>query len=188
VTLSIPVPLRWAAAIAGLVLLSWVGYEIGRAGDDVTIPRVTQPSTLTGGEVSGKRINGQEWSMDYDTAVMSADDSQVQIAHVRDGRIHRAGKPDVRMHADDVTINTTSNDLFVNGPVSFVEDEGKGRKRTFATVGARYYGATHILELDHPATITDGGTTVKVATMTIDFRTGDAHLGALVGEQPGQQP
>jgi lipopolysaccharide export system protein LptC len=176
---------RWPVALVTFAFLAWFGFEIGRAGDDVTVPRVTQPSTLIDCHASGKRISGSAWSIDCDTAVMSADGSQVHTNHVRDGRIHRKGKPDIRMHADDVTVNTASNDLFVNGPVSFEEDEGGGRMRTFKTVGARYYGGTRVLTIDHPTTITDDGATVTVASMSIDFRTDDAQLGRIVGDRPG---
>jgi hypothetical protein len=178
------VPWRTALAVAGLGLLAWVGFEIGRAGNDVTIQRLNGPSTLVSGEVNGKRLNGEAWSLDYDRVTMSPDGAQAQIAHVRDGRIHRAGKPDVLMQGDDVTVNTVTNDLFVNGPVTFKEDLGGGRVRTFATIGARYIGATRILTLDRTATITDAGATLTVASVTVDFRTGEAQLGRIVGERP----
>jgi hypothetical protein len=178
-------PWRTAVAIVALAFLAWVGFEVGRAGSDVTIQHVQGPSTLVAGRVTGKRLNGQAWSLDYDKVTMSPDGAQAQIDHVRDGHIHRVGKPDVLMSADNVTVNTVTNDLTVAGPVTFEEDLGGGRTRTFATTGARYVGASRILTIDHTATITDAGATVTVASMTIDFRTGDARLGRIVGERPG---
>jgi hypothetical protein len=181
-------PWRTTVAVAVLAFLAWVGFEVGRAGNDVTIQRLTGPSTLVSGEVNGKRLNGEAWSLDYDRVTMSPDGAQAQIAHVRDGRIHRAGKPDVLMQGDDVTVNTVTNDLYVNGPVTFKEDLGGGRMRTFATNGARYIGATRILTLDHIATITDAGATITVASVMVDFRTGDARLGRIIGERPASLP
>ena len=176
---------RTPVALASLAFLAWVGFEIGRAGSDIVVQRVQQPSTLLNGRVTGKRVDGRAWSLDYDTVTMSADGSQATIGKVREGRLHRKGKSDVLMQGDDVTVNTATNDLFVRGKVKFREDLGGGRIRTFETTGARYVGATRTLQLDNRATITDAGATVIVATMTIDFRTGDAKLGRIEGTRPG---
>ncbi|HEV3086209.1 MAG TPA: hypothetical protein VGX96_03205 [Candidatus Elarobacter sp.] len=176
---------RIPAAIAALAFLAWVGFEIGRAGGDIQMGRVTSPDVLTHGKVNGKRLDGRAWSLDYDTVTMSPDGSQATIAHVRDGRIHRVGKPDVLMKADGVTVNTNTNDLMIAGPVEFSETVSPGRVRTFKTVGARYGGITKIMELEHPATITDAGATVNVTHATVDFRTGDVSLGRIEGTKPG---
>jgi len=176
---------RAVGSVALLALLAWVGFEIGRAGTDVEVPRAVGPDTLTGGAIQGKRIDRREWSLDFDTLTMSPDGTQATIAHVRDGRLHRAGKPDVLMKADGVTINTVSNDLFITGPVSFREQIAPGRVRTFKSVGARYQGAARTLELDHAATITDGSATVTVQEAKVDFRTGQVDLGRIEGVKPG---
>ena len=176
---------RTPAVLGIFVFLAWVGFEIGRAGSDIAVQRVQQPSRLLNGKVNGKRLDGRAWSLDYDTVSMSADDTQATIGKVRQGRLHRNGKPDVLMQGDDVTVNRVTSDLFVRGPVSFKEDLGKGRTRTFVTTGARYIGATRVLQLDHEATITDAGATIVVENMTIDFRTGDAKLGRIEGKRPG---
>ena len=179
---------RIPAALIALAFLSWVGYEIARAGNDITPPRVATQSTLANGKISGRRIDGRAWSLDYDTATMSPDGSYATIAHVRDGRLHRVGKPDVRLKADDVTVNTLTNDLTIRGPLWVDEPMGPGRTRTVKTVGARYVGATRTLQLDHTATITDGGTTITVASATVDFRTGDSKFGRIEGTKAGSTP
>ena len=180
--------MRWwrvAAVVAALAFLAWVGFEIGRAGGDVQVGRVALPDVMSHGKVTGKRLDGRAWSLDYDTVTMSPDGSQATIAHVRDGRLHRAGKPDVLIKADGVTVNTITNDLIVTGPVDVTETIAPGRLRTFKTVGARYVGASRVMELDHTATITDAGTTVVVGNATVDFRTGDVKLGRIEGIKPG---
>jgi hypothetical protein len=178
---------RVPAALAALAFLGWVGYEIGRAGGDIQVQRVAGPDTLTHGKVQGRRIDGRSWSLDYDTVTMSPDGSQATIAHVRDGRIKRVGKPDVLMKADNVTVNTITNDLTITGPVEFSEGIAPGRTRTFKTVGARYTGVTRVMQLDHTATITDSGATVVVSNATVDFRTGDVSLGRIEGTKPGSK-
>ena len=176
---------RVPATVAGFALLAWVGYEIGLAGSDVQMPPVAGPDTLKQGKVQGKRIDGRAWSLDYDIATFSPDGTQATIAHVRDGRIHRAGKPDVLMKADNVTVNTLTHDLTVAGPVTFTEKQSSGETRTFASTGARYIGATRVLNLDHTATITEGDANVTVEKASIDFRTGEVKLGPIEGAKPG---
>ena len=176
---------RTPAALAILAFLAWVGFEIGRAGSDIVVQRVQQPSKLVDCRVNGKRVDGRAWSLDCDTVTLSADGTLATIGKVRDGRLHRKGKPDLLIQGDDITVNTATNDLYVRGPVRFKEDLGGGRTRTFTTTGARYVGATRVLELDHPSTITDAGATILVSNMTIDFRTGETKLGRIEGTRPG---
>ena len=172
---------RAPAVVAVLAFLAWIGYEIGRAGNDITVPRTPRNDVLTGGAIHGKRIDQRAWSLDFDTASVSPDGSQATIAHVRDGRIHRPGKPDVTMTADGVTVNRITNDFTVSGPVTFVEPEPGGRVRRFTTVGAHYSGSTRVLHLDHTATITEGTTKVVVSNAKVNFRTGDVSVGSLQG-------
>ncbi len=178
---------RIVASILALAFLAWVGFEIGRAGSDVEFARTAGPEQLIKGSLHGRRIDQRAWSLDYDTATMSPDGTTITIAHVRDGRIHRVGKPDVLMTADGVTVNRTTEDLTVTGPVKFIEDVGGGRKRTFQSTGALYNGTTRVLDLNHPSTITDSGATVTVAKMTVNFRTGDSSFGRIEGVKPGAQ-
>ena len=176
---------RVPVAVAVLALLAWVGYEIGRAGSEIQVARIAAPNTLVNGRVSGKRIDGRAWSLDYDTVTMSPDGSQATIGHVRDGRLHRAGKPDVLIKADGVTVNTVTNDLSITGPVTFTEQEGPGRTRRFETTGARYSGVTHEMSLDRSATITEGDAKVVVGNAVVNFRTGEVKLGRIEGTKAG---
>jgi hypothetical protein len=170
---------------ATFALLAWVGYEIGRAGSEVPVRQTAGPDTLRQGKAEGKRLDGRAWSLDYDTATFTPDGSQATIAHVRDGRIHRVGKPDVLMSADNVTVNRLTNDLNVAGPATFTEKQTSGEKRTFVTIGARYIGATRLLNLDHTTTITQGDAKVVVEKVSVDFRTGEVKLGRIEGTKPG---
>jgi hypothetical protein len=176
---------RIPLVLAVLALLAWVGYEVARAGGEIAVQRMPAPDTMKHGHVQGRRIDGRSWSLDYDTVSMSPDMTTATIAHVRDGRLHRAGKSDVLMQADGVTVNTSTNDVTVTGPVTFTEQQAPGRTRTFKTVGAHYTGATRELVLDHTATITEAGTTIVVSRATVNFRTGEMSLGRIEGMKPG---
>ncbi len=175
---------RVVAAAAVLAFLAWVGFEIGRAGSDVQVARIATSGSLTGAQLVGKRLDGKSWSLDADSITTSPDNSVATIGHVRDGRIHRPGKPDVLMQADDVQVNTYTNDLVVAGDARFVLPEGGGRTRTFTTKGARYLGGARELDLDHTVTITDGPAKVVVSKAKVNFRTGDVSLGAIEGSSP----
>jgi hypothetical protein len=172
---------RAPAILVVFAFLAWVGFEIGRAGSDVVVPRSPSDDMLVGGTIHGKRIDQRAWSLDFDTASVSPDGTTATIAHVREGRIHRPGKPDVKMTADGVLVNRVSNDFTVTGPVTFVEPQKDGKVRRFTTIGAHYSGGTHILQLDHSATITDGTTKATFANATVNFRTSDVTVGRLEG-------
>ncbi|HYZ14780.1 MAG TPA: hypothetical protein VE591_00205 [Candidatus Acidoferrum sp.] len=178
------IPWRTPAAIVVLGLLGWVGFEIGRAGGDISPPHIASQSTLNHGVITGKRVDGRSWSLDYDHATMSPDGTQATIAHVHNGRLHRRGKPDVLFKADDVTANTATSDFTVRGAVNLTEELARGRRRTFTTTGAQYVGLTHTLILPNSVTIVDGPTTISVANATVDFRTGATTLGRIVGVKP----
>jgi hypothetical protein len=135
--------------------------------------------------LSGKRIDGRAWTMDYDKVTMSPDATYATIEHVRDGRIRRPGKPDVLVRADGVTVNTITNDLTITGPVTITDPERDGTTRVLRTVGAQYIGSSHTLILEHPATITADGATITVGGARMDFRTGATQLGRIVGTRPG---
>jgi len=114
------------------------------------------------------------------------------VSFVRDAGARRvieaacadAGAPFVSV-ADSVTVNTLTHDLTVAGPVTFTEKQSSGQTRVFATRGARYVGATRLLYLDQPATITEGDAKINVDKLSVDFRTGEVKLGHIEGTKPG---
>jgi hypothetical protein len=180
-------PWRLPTTIAALALLGWVGFEISRAGTDIVPPRMATESTLNHGVVTGKRVDGRSWSLDYDSAVLSPDGSMATIAHVRSGRLRAKGKPDILFSADDVTANTATNDFSVRGPINVRQQIGPGRLRTLKTTGAQYYGATHTLTLANQVTLTDGTATIVVANATLNFQSGAMTLGRIVAVKPGSK-
>lgn len=179
---------RTPAIVAAFALLAWVGFEIGQAGNVAPPSTNGRPTTLTGGVVTSKRIDGRAWTLDADRVEMSPDQTTATIEHITDGRLHRPGKPDVLITADDVTVNTVTSDLTVRGRVTVVDPLGHGATREFRTVGATYFGTTHTLRLDHVTTMTEGPTTITVANATIDFAGGKAKLGRIVGDRSGSAP
>ena len=171
--------LRTAAALVVVAALAWVGYQTVRAGDDIPPPAPAGLTQLTGGHASDKRVDGKSWSLDYDTATMSADGSVAQIDNIRDGLIMREGKPYMHVHAKHIAANLTLNEFTVIGPVTFDEIGGQGR--TLVTTGAHYLGYAHTLELPNRVTIRSGLIRLTVEHATIDFSSGSTTLGRIVG-------
>ncbi len=171
--------LRVPIALIVLIGLGWIVYQTIHAGDEIPPPPAQTTTRLTGGSANDKRIDGKSWSLDYDTATLSPDGSIATIERVHDGVILRDGKPYMHMTAEHVTANLSVNDFTVTGNVAFVEVGGQHRR--LDTDGAHYSGTTHVLSLDHPTTIRDGAVTLRVATASINFLTGDTKLGRIAG-------
>jgi hypothetical protein len=171
--------IRTVAALIAVAGLSWIGYETVRAGSDVPPPAPQALTQLSGGRASDKRVDGKSWSLDYDSATMSADGSTAEIENIRDGVINRNGKPYMHVRAKHISANLALNDFVVTGPVTFVEIGGLGR--TLVTNGAHYLGYAHTLELPNRTTIRSGPVNLVVDHATIDFETGATVLGRIVG-------
>jgi lipopolysaccharide export system protein LptC len=172
---ALRVPLALIAALG----LGWIVYQTVHAGEEIPPPSLQTQTRLTGGSANDKRIDGKSWSLDYDTATLSPDGSLATIEHVHDGVILRDGKPYMHMTAQHVTANLALNVFDVSGAVTFTEVGGQHRR--LETDGAHYSGADHILHLDHPTTIRDGTVTLRVATASLNFITGETKLGRING-------
>jgi len=171
--------LRVPLAIVAAAVLSWIVYQTVHAGSEIPPPPAQQQTRLAGGSANDKRIDGKSWSLDYDTAELSADGAIATVEHVHDGVILRGGKPYMHLTAQHVTANLTLNDFIVTGNVTFTEIGGQHRR--LQTIGARYSGTDHTLHLDHTTMIRDGPFTVRVANAIINFSTGATTLGPIVG-------
>jgi hypothetical protein len=171
--------IRTMAVLIAVAALAWVGYQTMRAGDDIPPPVHAGLTQLTGGRASDKRVDGKSWSLDYDSATMSADGTTAEIENVRDGTIMRNGKPYMHVRAKHISANLALNDFVVTGPVTFAEIGGMQRRLT--TTGAHYLGYSHVLELPNRTTIRAGPLEVVVDRATVDFSTGATKLGRIVG-------
>lgn len=171
-----------AVVIAVLAAFAvWVGIGIYRAGGDVP-PVARNPETrLSHGHAEGRRIDGKpSWSLDYDRLVASADTTIATLENVRHGVLYRRGKPYMEITAKHVVINTLSNDFIATGPLVLVQND-RQHKRRLTSDAADYSGVLQTLTLKHPSDITSDGTRMKVATATVNFRSGDIALGPLIG-------
>jgi hypothetical protein len=173
--------LRVVLVLVALAVCTWIAYETVHAGEDVPPATPSALTHLSAGKASDKRIDGKSWSLDYDSATMSADGTTAEIANVRDGVINRNGKPYMRVRAQHITANLALNDFLVTGPVVF--SEIGGQQRTLVTNGAHYMGYNHTLDLANRVTIRSGRIHLIVDHATINFATGDTVLGRIVGTE-----
>lgn len=172
---------RCAIGIAVLAFVGWVVLGIYHAGGDVPPPIGNPDTKLTAGHAEGRRVGGKpSWSLDYDRLTSSGDSSVATLENVRHGLLYRRGKPYMEMTAKHVVINTLSNDFIVTGPLELTQNDG-GHRRRLTSDAANYSGALQTLTLPRPATITSDGTTLRVKTVTINFRSGDMALGPIIG-------
>jgi hypothetical protein len=175
---------RWRrlALIVAVIIGSWLVWQTIHAGDDVPLTHGGGSGSalvrLNGGTAGGKRLDGKSWSLDYANANFSQDGTTAELDDIHDGVIFRNGKPYVRMHARHVSANLATNDFTVIGGVTF--DEIDGRKRHLETSTARYIGNIHTVYLDQPTTITEGSAHLRVATLQMNFTTGDTVLGRVM--------
>ena len=82
---------------------------------DIVPPRIATQSTLNRGVVTGKRIDGRSWSLDYDTAVLSPDGSQTTIplkALFTDIKLDRKSYSVVLVTADGAELSFSLRELF----------------------------------------------------------------------------
>lgn len=173
--------LRLAIILVAAAFFGWVGWGIYHAGGDVPAPIHDAETKLTQGHAEGRRIGGnRSWSLDYDRLIASADTTTATLENVRHGELYRRGQPFMQMQAKHVVVNTITNDFIVTGPLELVQNDGKHRRR-LTSDAATYSGALQMLTLNHPADISSDGAKVKVASASVNFRSGEMSLGKLVG-------
>ncbi len=173
--------LRFGIAALALAFAAWVGLGVYRAGGDVPPPESHPETKLSLGHAEGRRVDGKpSWSLDYDRLTASADTTIATLENVHHGELYRRGKPYMAIRAQHVVVNTISNDFIVTGPLELVENDGE-HKRRLTSDAANYSGVLQTLTLTHPADISSDGAKVKVATATVNFRSGDMTLGPIIG-------
>lgn len=144
------------------------------------LPPAQAPVSLLGGQVINHHINTKSWSLDYDSARMTPDQSSGTITGIHDGIIYRKGKPYLKISAQQASVNTISLDFTATGLVHVVELGGKV-PTSFDTDLIVWSNALHDLTLRHPAYLHTGGQTLKVENVTVDLGTMKYHIGKIDG-------
>uniref|UniRef100_E6Q3V2 LPS export ABC transporter periplasmic protein LptC n=1 Tax=mine drainage metagenome TaxID=410659 RepID=E6Q3V2_9ZZZZ len=169
-----------AIAIGTLVGIWLVGGFIIAGLGPVPEPPGLQPIVLKGGKVRGNRIATKSWSFDYTRARLSPDGTNGNIQGVRHGIILRKGKPYAELSAEDIEVNTQTLDFTAIGKVHIVRLHDP-QKRSFDTDFANWINSIQTLTMPHPSYFHTGGATLKVAKITMNFKTGAVKLSGVSG-------
>ncbi len=172
---------KTAAWIAGAALLVYVVVEVILAGRGTPpLPSSQNGITLHGGHVQGNRISTKSWSFDYKSAQLSPDGTTGTVEGVRNGIVLRKGKPYARVAAEHISIDTQSLNFTALGKVH-VDLINDPQHKSFDTDLVIWTNGAKLLRMDHPSYVHSGDQTLKLQSVTINFDTGQIHLGGITG-------
>ena len=162
--------------LAGVCFVVFMVGGIILAGKDVPpMPSAQTPIFLQGGHIINHHIRTKAWSLDFDSAQMTPDQSSGTIDGVHDGVIFRKGKPYLKISAQNVSVNTGTLDFTATGLVHVVSLTSK-QPQSFDTDLIVWSNATHHLTLDHPSYFHTGSQTLKVQHVVVDLNTKDSTI------------
>jgi hypothetical protein len=171
-----------ALGVAGIALATYVGYGIYAAGSDERPPPPTTTSvTFEHGRATGHRISTRSWSADFDRIVSNADQTVLDLYHVRHGVIYKKGKPYLHVRALRMSVDTLSRDFAAHGNVH-VDTVGGKMKRSFDTTSAVWNDAAGRLTLAEHITVHNGpGSTLSLGSLTLNVKSGEIEVRDLSG-------
>lgn len=167
---------RAIASVAGAILLIWLIVGIVLAGRyPPAPPPANQSLTLRGGIVTGHRMSTKSWSFRYKKVEISPDGTFASVDGIRQGVLFKGGAAYLGLSAQHVSVNTQTFDFTAIGDVHITELSG-GSHRSFDTDFIQWINATKILTLPHPSVVRGGGQTLRVASIKMNFNTGEIRL------------
>jgi hypothetical protein len=171
---------QWLLAVGVAFALYVVLGIVFAGGGSIPIPPANVPITMMGAEIRGNRINTKSWSFDYDHAQLSADATTGTIEGIRNGVVFKKGKPNLRISAEKITLDTQSLDFTAIGKVH-VERIDDPQHRSFDTDLVTWTNNAKLMRMDHPAYIHSGNQTLRVDGITVDFDAETFHLDKMTG-------
>lgn len=177
---------KLVATISGAAVLVWLVVGLILAGrEPPPIPPGTLPLTLHGGRVTGNRMSTKSWMFEYNRAQMSPDGALATIDGVRKGVLYKDGKPYLSVTAEHVSVNTQTFDFTALGDVHVVQlQTGSGAPRSFDTDFVQWVNVAKLLTLPHPSVMRNGSDTLRVASIEVNFNTGEMRFGKMSGKLP----
>jgi len=167
------------AAVCAFAIYVAIGV-IFAGGGTVPIPPANVPIQMYGANITNHRINTPAWSFDYDHAELSPDATTGTVEGVRNGIVYKKGKPNLRISAQKITLDTQTLDFTAIGKVH-VERIGDPQKRSFDTDLVVWTNNAKLMRMDHPAYVHSNGQTLKLEGITVDFDAETFHVGKMNG-------
>ena len=167
--------------VAALVLVV-VGVGIDRAGEhELPPPGDRSQIVFSGGSASGRRITMKSWSANYKRIVSNADQSMLEVDGVSNAVIDQKGRPFLRVDARHVSINMTSHDMQITGPLH-AETIGRVPARSFDTQAANWNDGQQLLTLPTRVVVrTQGSGPLVFSSGTLNVKTGDFVVNDVAG-------
>jgi len=173
---------QWIGIVAGIAFVAFMiwGTFFTYNGSVSMVPSAQEPVIFKGGHVVNHHINTKSWSLDYDNAQMTADQSSGTITGIHNGIIYRKGKPYLKISAQSASVNTVTLDFTATGLVH-VEELGTSRPVSFDTDLIVWSNSLHDLTLAHPSYFHTGDQTLRVEDVTDNLDTKKLHIGKIDG-------
>lgn len=167
---------------SGVVFAIYVtlGIVFAGSGGTIPIPPANVPIQMYGARIANNRINTKAWSFDYAHAQLSPDATTGTVEGIRNGIVFKKGKPDLRISAEKITLDTQTLDFTAIGKVH-VEKIDDPQHRSFDTDLVTWTNNAKLMRLDHPAFVHSGNQTLKLEGVTVDFDAESFHLGKMNG-------
>ncbi|HEY5258772.1 MAG TPA: hypothetical protein VIJ12_10400 [Candidatus Baltobacteraceae bacterium] len=166
-------------ACVAVAIVFVVGVLLAGKGMPLHAP-LQLPIVMHGGKFVNHRLNNKSWSLDFDSAQMTPDQSSGTITGIHNGIIFRKGKPYLEISARQVSVNTITLDFTATGLVHVTALQGNA-PRSFDTDSIVWTNSTHLLKLDHPAYFHTGGQTLDVDHVVVNVDTQDIKIGKIDG-------
>jgi len=169
----------WLAACALLLVLGYGIYDAGR--NERPAPPANTQIVFKNGYANGQKLRFKSWSADYDKIISNADQTILQLEHVRNGTIFKDGKPYLHVTAERMMVNTISRDFSATGPLH-VESVGTVPVRSFDTRSAVWNESAQRLTLAQRIVIRTGAEPpLTVGSLTLDVKRGEVELHDVTG-------
>jgi hypothetical protein len=175
---------RWKEYViaAGVIFAIYVtlGIVFAGSGGSIPVPPANVPIQMYGATIANNRINTKAWSFDYDHAQLSPDASTGTVEGIRNGIVFKKGKPDLKISAEKITLDTQSLDFTAIGKVHVEKIDDK-QKRSFDTDLVTWTNNAKLMRLDHGGYVHSGTETLTLGPTTVDFDAETFHIGKLNG-------
>ncbi|HKW44687.1 MAG TPA: hypothetical protein VJN22_03460 [Candidatus Eremiobacteraceae bacterium] len=172
-----PVWHYWAAA-AGLLALGGYLYLFISAIVAPPLPPLTNPNTVVMNalHVVGEHGSKLGWSFSADSSETSVDGALTTYKNVRDGTYFEHGKPAYHISANQVTLDTRSQNYSASGSVHIWAVTGE-QPRDIKADSLNWSQPLQTLSFPNGVTVLYQGSSYAGRNLYVDFRDGSIHTG-----------
>ena len=173
----------WKQYLAAAAIAFGIYVTLGivfAGGGTIPTPPANVPIQMYGATIANNRINTKAWSFDYDHAQLSPDASTGTVEGIRHGIVFKKGKPDLKISAEKITLDTQSLDFTAIGKVHVEKIDDK-QHRSFDTDLVTWTNNAKEMRLDHGGYVHSGGQTLHLEGVTVDFDAETFHIGKMNG-------